>query len=114
MKENRGSWYLLTGLLIGILAGLSYGWLVQPPVNTDTDLSTLKTSYKEEYQVLIAVAYQANGDLVRARARLNLLGAEANYLELEKLAQKLNSGGNHYEESQAVAILAADLKADRR
>jgi hypothetical protein len=32
MKEERGPWYLLTGLLIGAVLGLAYAWFYAPSI----------------------------------------------------------------------------------
>jgi hypothetical protein len=72
---------------------------------------TLKTPIKDEYRVLIAQSYVATEDLVRAKARLELLDAKIDPLYLEQLAQRLQSTGGFELEAQALARLAADLKA---
>ena len=76
MREERGSWYLLTGLVIGIVLGLLYAWVVSPIEYVDTSPNTLRSDYQDTYRLNIALAYQATGDLARAQARLNLLGDE--------------------------------------
>ena len=37
MNENRGHWYLLTGIVLGLVMGLIYGWVVQPVPQIETD-----------------------------------------------------------------------------
>ncbi len=74
MRKKQGHWYLLTGILIGFLAGLVIAWIIQPVEYTDTSPASLQLTYKDRYRVLIAAAYAASGDLVRAKARLELLG----------------------------------------
>lgn len=74
MKEERGPWYLLTGLLIGAVLGLAYAWFYAPVHYVDASPASLSESYRDHYRVLISAAFLANGDLPRARARLGLLG----------------------------------------
>ena len=73
MNENRGPWYLLTGLVIGAVLGLLYAWVIRPVQYTNTAPSSLRAEDKDQYRAVIAAAYLANGDLLRARARLELL-----------------------------------------
>ena len=73
MRENRGPWYLLTGLLIGLAAGLIYAWLIQPVQYGDAAPNNLSESAKGQYRAMIALAYQADANLGRARQRLALL-----------------------------------------
>lgn len=112
MKENRGSWYLLTGLVLGLVAGLVYGWVVQPPVSQDTSPSSLKANYKDVHRLLIAKAYDANEDIVRARARLELLGDEDVQQVLEQQAQQVRTIEGSEEDARVLARLAADLKKE--
>lgn len=113
MNENRGSWYLLTGLIIGVILGLVYGWVFHPAASTDTEPASLRTEYKDAYRVMIAQAYQANNDLVRAKARLELLQDEDVYLLMEQQAQRLQAEGNLPGAARALAKLAADLRQEQ-
>ena len=73
MKDERGPWYLLTGLILGIGFGLLYSWIISPVRYVDTEPSSLRSDFREQYRALIAVAFLSNGDLQRAKARLALL-----------------------------------------
>jgi hypothetical protein len=72
-KDQRGSWYLLTGLIVGLGLGLLYSWIISPVRYVNTEPASLRADFKEQYRALIAAAYLSNGDLQRARARLALL-----------------------------------------
>lgn len=73
MRENRGPLYLLTGLLIGLAVGLAYAWLVEPVQYSDAAPNSLNLAAKDQYRAMIAMAYQVNANLGRARQRLALL-----------------------------------------
>ena len=73
MRESRGPWYLLTGVVIGLALGVLYGWLIAPVSYTDTQPHTLRAELKDEYRTLIALAYLSNGNAARAQTRLELL-----------------------------------------
>lgn len=109
MREERGSWYLLTGLVIGIVLGLLYSWVLAPIEYVDTTPDTLRTDYQENYRLAIALAFQSTGDLARAQARLNLLGDEDAALALAEQAQHSRAAGGTVDEAQALADLAAAL-----
>lgn len=63
----------LFGLLAGTGLGLWYGWEVDPVEYTDTDLAHLHPSYKDEFILMVSRAYALDGDLHRARVRLEML-----------------------------------------
>lgn len=109
MSENRGPWYLLTGLIIGAALGVLYTWAFRPVEYVDTAPASLKAEYKDQYRALIAAAFLANGDLVRARARLDLLGDTDVYRTLAEQAQRTLAEGSRPEEARALGVLAVGL-----
>ena len=74
MTDDRGPWYLATGLILGLALGLVYAWVLFPVQFIDNAPSSMREDFKDQYRALVAVAYVANGDLGRAQARLALLG----------------------------------------
>ncbi len=109
MNQRRGSLYLLTGLILGLAMGLIYSFLIQPVQYTDLSPAMLSPADKDQYRALIAVAYLANRDLVRARARLALLKDADAYGALAAQAQRWLAEGKSAEEARALGLLAADL-----
>jgi hypothetical protein len=63
----------LFGLAAGTGLGLWYGWEVDPVEYTDTDLAHLHPSYKDVFILMVSKAYALDGDLSRARVRLEML-----------------------------------------
>jgi hypothetical protein len=109
MSEGRGSWYLVTGLLLGAVIGLLYAWVISPTRFVDTFPSALSSQYKDRYRALIAAAYMADGNLVRAKARLDLLKDSDVYATLAQQAQRSLATGNNPDEARALGLLAVVL-----
>lgn len=109
-EENRGPWYLLTGLILGAVVGLAYAWLFNPVQFIDTTPDSLRPEFKEQYRSLIALAYRSNGDLGRARQRLALLQDSAPAAELVGQAQRLKAKEGENEEALALLALAQNLQ----
>ncbi|HIE57173.1 MAG TPA: hypothetical protein EYP88_02930, partial [Anaerolineales bacterium] len=93
MREDRGSWYLFTGLVIGIILGLIYAWIIAPVQYVDTEPVTLRADLKDTYRLTIAQSYAVTGDLARAQARLALLGDEDSAQALAEQAQRAHADG---------------------
>jgi len=108
-RENRGPWYLLTGLIVGFVLGLLYTWAVQPVEYVDTNPASLRVDYKDRYRAMIAAAYQYNHDLVRAQARLELLNDEDLVRALTEQAQRTLGEGGDQTEAGALGELAAAM-----
>ena len=109
-EEQRGSWYLLTGLLIGLALGLLYTWVISPVQFTDTAPSSLRSEFKDAYRSLIAQAYLADNDIGRARSRLDLLKDSRPSYELGAQAQRILAQGGSQAEARALAQLSTDLE----
>jgi len=66
--------WLVVGATIGVLAGFLVGWVVWPIEFTEADPTVLEDSFKRDYTIMIAAAYDLDGDLMEARRRLTSLG----------------------------------------
>ena len=108
-QEKRGHWYLLTGLMIGLGVGLLYAWVISPVQYIDTEPASLAEPYKDEYRKVIALAYQANQDIGRARERAALINADNPARALAAQAQRLLAANLSPREARALAVLASDL-----
>lgn len=108
-EDERGNWYLITGVVLGIILGILFAWVISPVEYVDTAPESLTNEFKDQYRVLIASAYVANGDLVRAKARLGLLDEADIYLVVAEQAQQMLAEGGSVEEAQALGRLALAL-----
>ena len=107
---SRSGWFpFLIGIGLGLAGGLYYAWLINPVEYTDTAPDSLRADFRSDYLALIASAYAATDDLVRARTRLALFSGFEPSTELAALAQQRLAGGFGEVEAAALAQLAADL-----
>ncbi len=113
MRDDRGPWYLFTGLLLGAALGLIYAWVISPLRYVDTAPWSLREDFRDQYRALIAAAYDSNRDLGRARARLGLLNDPDSYRSLAEQAQRLLAQGGAEGEAKALSALAAALQQPR-
>jgi hypothetical protein len=107
--EERGPWYLLTGLAIGVVLGLIYTWVLQPVEYVDTPPDSLRQDFKDRYRALIAAAFVSNNDLVRAQARLELLHDDNPFRTLSEQAQRTLGENGSPNEARALGLLAIAL-----
>ena len=64
-------------ILVGVLAGLLYGWFINPVKYVDTAPDSLKIDYKSDYVLMVAEAFSVEKDPVLAARRLTLLGPKS-------------------------------------
>lgn len=104
--QNRGPWFLFTGLILGLVIGLAVSRLALPVKYVDAVPAALLPADQENYRRLVALAYQADGDLGRARARLAQLNDSD---PVRALNDQAVVGGNSPQEAGALAKLAEAL-----
>jgi len=105
----KRSFFLLTGLLLGIALGLLCAWVLCPVQYTVTTPDALRSDFKDVYRSLVARAYAYDHNLPRARARLALLGEDTPADMLAVQAQRALAVGRPLEEVRALGALAAAL-----
>ncbi len=111
MEQKRSNWYLLTGLILGLIIGLVYSWSISPTSQVDTHPNLLRNDYKDIYRSLIARAYRANNNLPRAEARLELIGDDEPALALAAQAQRFLAEGGDNEMALILANLSSVLQS---
>ncbi|MCA9898917.1 MAG: hypothetical protein H6654_19070 [Ardenticatenaceae bacterium] len=62
--------WLLFSLVIGLIGGLYYAWVVDPVVFTDASPARFSESYREEYIILVSQSYAVNENWPLAQQRL--------------------------------------------
>jgi hypothetical protein len=74
--SRAAAFLLLVCLVAGVGLGVYYGWVVSPVQYADTDPASLRQSYKDDYILMAADIYSADGDLAAARTRLQALAVK--------------------------------------
>ncbi len=76
MQRKRRLLFFALAILVGVAAGLVYGWLINPVSYADTGMDKLRSDYKTDYVLMVAEVFHTERDLSRAIAHLTLLGTE--------------------------------------
>jgi len=66
--------FAFIGLVVGIGAGLLYGWVIRPLSYIDTAPDSLRADFQTDYVLMVAEVYGADGELDLAVRRLASLG----------------------------------------
>ena len=68
-------WFrFLIAILVGLVLGLAYGWIVTPVRYVNTTPDTLRIDYKTDFVLMVAEAYQFEQDPKMGARRLASLG----------------------------------------
>lgn len=84
---------LLFGLILGLAAGLFYGWVIQPAEISEISPRSLRQDHRAEFILAIAEVYAMDGNLQSARQRIALL--ESDSTPNEDVAQTLDFAKEH-------------------
>jgi hypothetical protein len=108
VKKHLTWLWFPVGILLGLALGLGYAWVIRPADFRGGEPAALQPVYRGEYILLIATAYQATGDLDRARSRLALF-PELDAGALSSLAQQVVAGNGSEEAARGLARLSVAL-----
>lgn len=79
----------LVGLALGITLGLLVGWVLWPVQYTNTAPAQLRQDYRNDYVLMVAAAYQVEGNADAALERLARLDPEQPTHPLVELTETL-------------------------
>ncbi|MCX6055337.1 MAG: hypothetical protein NTZ74_10570 [Chloroflexi bacterium] len=107
MNEKRGPWYLLTGLVIGLLIGIAFSKWIFPVQYSNTEPYSLREPDKKIYRSVIAQAFLVEADTKRALTRLGLLrDTDPSGALIAQAQSMLGAPGNEIK-ARALALLAS-------
>ena len=97
------------GLAIGLMAGFAAGWWLWPVQYTNTAPDALHQSYRDQYVLMTATAFEADGDLTRAVERLRVIAPQAPALPVVHMAERLIGEDGDADDIARLARLAEAL-----
>lgn len=105
--------YTLFGItiLLGLIAGLYYGWVLSPVRVVDTGPAILRADFQSDYVLMVAEVYRSEQHPERAFQRLEFLG-EANPLTFTAAAEDFARNNDFIPQDIAlIKLLDAALRA---
>ncbi|MCY4072892.1 MAG: hypothetical protein OXG60_16485 [Chloroflexi bacterium] len=81
--------FMLLGLVLGGLLGLYLGWFQFPRDTYRGDMTELAQAFRDDYAVMIAAGYAADGDLPGALDRLSRLRVDDVPRYVQQLADRV-------------------------
>ena len=102
---------VIIGAVVGLSVGFAAGYWFWPVEYTNTAPTVLRQDYHNDYVVMVATAYEVEGDLERARERLKLLDPEEPAAPVVELAERLVEAGSDTDDITRLVRLAWALDA---
>lgn len=113
MTQQTRQWLIgaAVGIAVGVALGVAVGWGLWPVTYTNTSPAALRADYRDQYILMIAAAYEVEGDQQRAYDRLALLDPEEPAAPVIDLAERLIEQGGRERDIVRLARLARTLDA---
>ena len=99
----------ILGLTIGLALGLVYTWVIAPVELVNTYPALLRTDYRQAWIRLAALSYVTDGNLKRARARLDGLKREDVASAIQALIEEYAAAGRPADTLRSLTTLAGTL-----
>jgi len=99
----------IIGLVIGLALGLVYTWVIAPVELVNTRPALLRSDYRSDWVRLVALSYVADGDMERARARLDGLKHEDVTSAIQALIEERAAAGRPANILRSLTTLAKTL-----
>jgi hypothetical protein len=99
----------IIGLVIGLALGLVYTWVIAPVELVNTRPVLLRTDYRLDWVRLVALSYVVDGDIERARARLDGLKHEDVSSATQVLIEECAAAGRPADILRSLTMLAQAL-----
>ena len=100
---------LLIGLAVGVGIGLYAGWVQFPVEYVNSPMTDLSQRFKDEYTVMIATGYMADGDLMGAVERLRRIGVSNIPAYVQDSAERYITTSRDINDIRALVTLAEGL-----
>jgi len=109
-RQKRGAWFILTGLVLGIMLGAVHSIWINPVIVNNAHPASLDPIDKDIYRITIAQVFAATGNFDRAYRRLELLNDVDPFFTLGVQAQRALAAGDG-DQAYALALLASALQS---
>ena len=97
-------------MLIGIVLGLVYGWVLAPVQYTDVTPNILRKDYRADYVLMVAEANQKEQNPEISARRLAILGSESPAEITASALVYANNNGFTQNETQLLQNLLSDMQ----
>lgn len=103
--------FFIFSILVGLSAGLLYGWKISPVEYTNTVPATMRVDYRADYVLMVAEIYHSEGDLTKALGRLAMLGSPSPQDTVHQALLFAEAHGYNDADLSQMRILAAAMQS---
>ena len=111
MQSRRWVIQAAVGAVVGLALGFGIGWGLWPNEPADASPDALRWDYQENYVIMVASAYEVEGNLTTAYQRLALIDPENPSAPVVRLGERLVAAGAGTEDITRLARLAWAMDA---
>ncbi|MBN1487600.1 MAG: hypothetical protein JW981_08155 [Anaerolineae bacterium] len=109
---KKGGLLLLIGVVLGVAAGLTYAWVLNPVQYYDSYPAMLQADYRREWIAISVWAYSSQGNMARTQLRLKDLPMEEVQAGIAGVLDTAVAAGRPVQMLQRIAKLAQTYGVD--
>jgi hypothetical protein len=102
--------FLYIGLVLGLAAGLLFGWVLRPEQTIDSSPASLRQDYRTDFVLMVAEVYAGDRDASGASARLAALGPPSPASHVEAAMSYATTEGFPAGDLERLSLLARGLQ----
>lgn len=99
----------VVGVIIGAMIGLFVGWEVMPVEYVNSPMTDLAQRHKDDYTVMIASGYLADGDAIGAIERLRVLNVDNVPAYVQEITERYITNSRNLEDIKNLVALSEGL-----
>ncbi len=100
---------LTFGVLAGVALGLLIGWVIAPTEYVNSPMQALAPRHRDDYTVMIAAGFAADGDVAGAVERLRKLGADHVPQYVQEVTERYITNSRDLADIRLLVMLAEGL-----
>ena len=108
-NQRKSPLYLITGLVLGLILGIFYGWVINPTRYVDISPQSLLNEQKKQYMLLISQSYQANEDIGRSYARIKQMMDPVDMDQLRTMLLAMEMDNDYRDQFEVMRNFINDL-----
>ncbi len=97
-------------ILLGLGAGLAYGWMIKPATQSDNPFSALRQDFKSDYVLMVAEIYNKDGDLKLAIQRLDQVEGSGAIQTASNALVYARSAGYSIDDLELISSMIQDMQ----
>jgi hypothetical protein len=97
-------------ILVGVAAGLAYGWLINPVQFNETTSATMRQDFRTDYVLMVSESYRADQNIEKALQNLSFFKDETPQSVMQKALLSAQNYNYPRGDLESMAVLSMAIE----